>query len=208
MSANASAFVCGERPNRTTGERLDPYGLRCEPTQEPALRHQVIMQWVDRAKGRPTSPVRERSVESVEQSVRQIRRPRGGLRRDLGSVLALGGLLGHAQHRSDFRPRTLGIASIADRVAHAVSTSARCSTSSTMVRSAAATSTASERRQVQLSDPPMRQALDYTGTLQSPRIPRRAFTPQGAADAAASQTDDRGWNCPIGVWKYCGKPGT
>lgn len=38
------------------------------------------------------------------------------LRRDLGGVLALGGLLGHAEHRSDLRPRTISVTSIADGI--------------------------------------------------------------------------------------------
>src|SRR6056297_1184720 len=40
----------------------------------------------------------------------------GRLRRDLGCVLALGGLLGHAEHRSDLGPGSISPASIADGV--------------------------------------------------------------------------------------------
>jgi hypothetical protein len=40
----------------------------------------------------------------------------GRLYGDLGCVPALGGLLGHAEHRSDLRPGTIRMASIADGI--------------------------------------------------------------------------------------------
>ena len=53
-------------------------------------------------------------MESAERSVRLMRCLDGRLRRDLGGVLALGGLLGDAEHRSDLGPGSISGASVAD----------------------------------------------------------------------------------------------
>ncbi|MGE5212036.1 MAG: hypothetical protein ACM3MM_12285 [Acidobacteriota bacterium] len=57
-----------------------------------------------------------RSVDWDERSARLIRDLGRRLRRDLGCVLALGSLFGHAEHRSNFGPGMIRVARIADGV--------------------------------------------------------------------------------------------
>jgi hypothetical protein len=55
-------------------------------------------------------------MEVLERSVRLTIDLNRRLRRDLGCVLALGSLYGHAEHRSNFGAGTIRVARIADGV--------------------------------------------------------------------------------------------
>ena len=59
---------------------------------------------------------RSRRTIPIDDDTMRTARSARGLCRDLGGVLTLSGLLGNAEHRTDLRPRTIGVASIADGV--------------------------------------------------------------------------------------------
>ena len=92
---------------------------RLETTSGETPARNSSAAWVVEAhrRDRRNAGLLDQSPERVRQrlGVQLTTAPLLELRRDLGGVLALGSLLGHAEHRSDLRPGTIGVAGITNR---------------------------------------------------------------------------------------------
>jgi len=97
-------------------DRLNPLGIlgRRESRGDSLGPITVIMQWPVGPERRPTSPVRVRATDGIGRAkcAPDLLAPGGRLRRDLGCVVALSGLVEHAKHRSDFGQGTIRVARV------------------------------------------------------------------------------------------------